>query len=160
MVNSPIVRGASLMKLGCPLILGVLLVACGQVRTPEKETEAIKQTLFSFFDAISNFDYAALQSSCTSEYVLIEDGATWNIDSLIHIMKGLQESKLRITYSFHNIDVRIEGNIAWMTYENVGILSAETGADTLRWVESALFRKEQSTWRMALLHSTRIRQRR
>jgi hypothetical protein len=87
----------------------------------------------------------------------VEDGAIWNLDSLNQAVMDLKNGALEIGYTFGDDVVRLEGPLAWMTYRNQGILSGAGGADTLQWVESALFRNEAGEWRMVLLHSTRVR---
>jgi hypothetical protein len=71
---------------------------------------------------------------------------------------ALKHDGLSITYRFDDDSIHVAGTIAWMTYRNRGILSGDRGADTLHWIESAVLRREGNSWRMVLLHSTRVRQ--
>ena len=136
------------------LILAVSVVPLACRRAPEaKEVEAARNR---FFAAISSYDPDSIRAAATPDIALLEDGLVWSMDSLLSTVTWLEEEGLRIEYAFENDRVRLEGPVAWMTYKNRGILSAEGGADTLHWVESALFREEEGEWKMILLHSTRI----
>lgn len=137
-----------------PLLL--VFVACRTTDDLEAEQASVEHSLQGFFRAISESDFDALRASTTADYVLLEDGLVWNTDSLVAAVEDLQEGGLTISYSFADREVYVHGPIAWMTYRNTGVLSGAAGADTLRWLESAVFRKEGGSWRMALLHSTRV----
>lgn len=134
-----------------------VLAACRPRGGTAEDAAQVRSVRDRFFAAISAYDSASVRGTCTPDYVLIEDGLIWNLDSLLNTVSGLKADRLRIEYGFQDEPVRVEGAAAWMTYRNRGILRGERGADTLHWVESALFRKHDGAWRMALLHSTRIR---
>lgn len=140
----------------CALIL-LIATACTE-DTSVAEARHVRGVRDRFFAAISDYDSAAIRALSAADYVLVEDGAIWNLDSLNNAVMGLKNESLRIAYTFDDDSVRVEGPLAWMTYRNRGILSSERGADTLDWVESALFRKHAGAWRLVLLHSTRLRE--
>jgi SnoaL-like domain len=139
------------------LLCLAFVAGCQLSRESEDEAAGVRSGLDRFFAAISRFDYDGLRAAGTADYVLVEDGLVWNMDSLVATVQGLQKDGLRITYALEDLHPRIAGSVAWTTYRNRGILSGPKGADTLRWVESAVFRKEDGVWKLALLHSTRVR---
>jgi hypothetical protein len=139
------------------LLCLALAIGCRPSGRAEDEVAGVRQALDRFFAAISSFDYPALRAAGTSDYVLLEDGLLWNMDSLVSTVQDLQKGGLTITYTLEDLRPTIAGPVAWATYRNRGILSGPKGADTLRWVESAVLRNEGGTWKLALLHSTRVR---
>jgi SnoaL-like domain len=146
------------MKASTVTLLCLAFVSgCQPSREPEDAAAGVRAGLNQFYSAISRFDYDGLRAAGTADYILLEDGLLWNMDSLIATVQGLQKDGLRITYALEDLRPRIAGSVAWVTYRNRGILSGPKGADTLRWVESAVFRKEDGVWKLALLHSTRVR---
>jgi ketosteroid isomerase-like protein len=138
------------------LCLG-LLTGCQPSRRADDEVAGVRRALEGFFAAISSFDYRALRAAGTADYVLLEDGLVWNMDSLVSTVQDLQKDGLTIAYTLEDFRPSIAGPVAWATYRNRGILRGPKGADTLRWVESAIFRHQGGAWKLALLHSTRVR---
>ncbi len=127
-----------------------------QQSDPVREKPKVEQALHRFFNAIANYDYQGLRNACTADYQLIEDGSLWTVDTLIEAIKPM-EGKVKIIYAFENINARIEGSIAWLTYKNKAVLTSKDGEENLEWAESAVFQKENNVWKMALLHSTRLK---
>jgi hypothetical protein len=146
------------MKTSTVTLLSLALVTgCQPSRRAENEVAGVRHALDRFFAAISRFDYRALRAAGTSDYVLIEDGLVWTMDSLVSTVQDLQKGGLTIAYTLEDFRPTIAGPAAWATYRNRGILSGPKGADTLRWVESVVVRNEGGVWKLALLHSTRVR---
>jgi ketosteroid isomerase-like protein len=139
------------------LLCLAFVAGCQPSRQAEDEAAGVRQGLNRFFAAISRFDYQGLRAAGTADYVLLEEGLVWNMDSLVTTVQDLQKGGLTIAYVLEDIRPSIAGSVAWATYRNRGILSGPKGADTLRWVESAVFRKQGRVWKLALLHSTRVR---
>jgi ketosteroid isomerase-like protein len=138
------------------LFPAILLLGCQQRVDGSAEKPKVEQALHRFFNAIANYDYQGLRNSCTADYQLIEDGSLWTVDTLIEALRPM-EGNVKIVYSFENMNAIIEGGIAWLTYKNKAVLTSKEGEENLEWAESAVFRKENDDWKMALLHSTRLK---
>ncbi len=63
-----------------------------------------------------------------------------------------------IAYRFENFETTFDGNTAWTSYTNDGLLIMGEQETPMEWVESAVFRYDGGKWKLALLHSTRIEQ--
>lgn len=123
------------------------------VDDPQAEAEEVEATLMEFFDAISSYDYQTLRDIAAEDYVLIENGPIWTIDSLITVVKQF-EDQTTISYEFSDMETTVEGRIAWMIYKNSGLMKMPDGERHYDWTESAVFRKQGNEWKMVLLHST------
>lgn len=126
----------------------------------ENEAARVRGVRDRFFHAIATLDTGRLRYNVTTDYTLIEDGLVWNLDSLLESLDAMRRGGHTIEYAFEDLTLHAEPPTAWMTYRNRGVVSGPEGADTLIWIESAVFRRERGRWRMALLHSTRLRPRR
>jgi len=137
------------------LIYGFLLfiIGCQPTQDVAADKKVVETVLQDYFGAISKYDYQSLRNHCTADFVLIEHGLWWNNDSLTNIMKGF-EGKATIAYTFDDIKSHVEGSIAWMTYKNHGLMTMGNKETKYEWSESAVFRKQNGAWKMALLHST------
>ncbi|HXF48537.1 MAG TPA: nuclear transport factor 2 family protein [Verrucomicrobiae bacterium] len=138
------------------LLAAIFVLSCQQRIDVSSEKPKVELALHRFFNAIANYDYQELRNACTADYQLIEDGSFWTVDTLIEAIRPM-EGNVKIVYSFENMNATIEGGIAWLTYKNKAVLTSKEGGENLEWAESAVFRKENNVWKMALLHSTRLK---
>jgi len=136
------------------LISGTILLAACQA-TPA-DTAAVEQVVVAYFEGIRANDQVAAEAVCTDDYTLVEDGLFWNNDSLFAAVAPMFEQGATITYRFERFHTTIKGNFAWTYYHNYGLMTMGGKETPLHWVESALFVYANATWKMALLHSTRL----
>jgi ketosteroid isomerase-like protein len=146
-----------IIRIAFAVIVLALAGACGTTTDRGAGQARIRDARDRLFAAISASDSKSIRAACTPDYVLIEDGPVWNVDSLVKAVEEMKEGGLRVEYAFGTDSIWVEGPVAWMTYRNQAIMSDERGADTLQWVESAVFLKRSGAWKVALLHSTGIR---
>lgn len=136
----------------------ILLIGCqtrqnqqaGSETMAEEEVEAV---LTTFFGAISDYDYQTLRDITAEDYILIENGPIWTVDSLINLVQQF-EGQATLSYDFSSRETTVEGEMAWMTYKNNGVMKMPDGERHFDWTESAVFRKQGDEWKMVLLHST------
>lgn len=145
-------------KLKCVQLFALvfLFLGCQRKSDDAADKQRVAQALERFFNSIVNYDYQGIRNSCTEDYQLIEDGSMWTVDALIDAIKPM-EGKAKIVYRFEDINTKIVGPIAWVTYKNKAVLTSKDGEKDLEWAESAVFEKENNIWKMALLHSTRLK---
>jgi len=132
----------------------VLVIGCQPAQDVAADKVAIETVMQDFFAAITKYDSEALRKQCAADFVLIEHGLWRNADSLINLMKGF-EGKATMKYTFDDIKSTVEGSVGWMTYNNHGLMTMGDKQAKYEWAESAVFKKQNGTWKMALLHSTR-----
>lgn len=137
----------------------VLLMGC-QTQAEEQitvdkqaEIQKVEKTLLDFFDAIADYDYQRMRNITADNYVLIENGPLWTVDSLITMMKQFEE-QATISYKFSDMETTVQGQTAWMTYKNNGVMNFGDRQQHFDWTESAVFSKQDNEWKMVLLHST------
>lgn len=141
------------------IIIIVLLIGCQptqdeQITVDEHaEKQKVEETLLNFFDAIAAYDYQRMRDITSENYVLIENGPIWTVDSLITMMKQFQ-GKATISYEFSDMETTVQGPTAWMSYKNNGTMNFGDRQQYFDWTESAVFSKQDDEWEMVLLHST------
>jgi len=115
--------------------------------------EAPFKVVQELFSAMSAVDHKKMQSLVTGDFQLLEVGEDWDIKDLIAVIKP---SDYRRRNFFHVINSRVHGDIAWVSYWNKATFSKGEVNEAVAWLESAVLVKENSRWKIQMLHSTRI----
>ena len=118
------------------------------------EKAEVQQVITRFFDALSIANIPQMKAEVSDGFILLENGEIWTIDTLANkISRPKPEGYLRQN-SFDFIETKIEKNRAWLYYKNKAEITSKTRNTTIKWLESAILRKEKGRWRMELMHST------
>lgn len=122
----------------------------------------IHQTLNRFFDGFSALDTSIIRQSITRDFVLLEDGTVWNMDSIqanfVLVKNQIKDATMKRVNHFDIIQTEITGNSAYVAYHNTANISLnDTPIAKLTWLESAFLVKEDNGWKITLLHSTTIK---
>lgn len=117
------------------------------------EEEKVEETLKSFFNHISNYNYEGIRAVTSDDFILIENGPVWNTEKFISFIKQF-EADATFSYEFSDMQTTVEGTTAWMVYKNNGIMNRGDQQRHFDWTESAVFNKENDQWKIELLHST------
>ena len=121
-------------------------------QTPEKVE--VQQVITRFFDALSVANIPQMKAEVLDGFILLENGEIWTIDTLANkISRPKPEGYMRQN-SFDFITTKIEKNRAWVYYKNKAEITSKTRNATIKWLESAILRKEKGRWQMELMHST------
>lgn len=143
------------MKNSLILIILFFLFGCAQKSNQCKkiDDEKAKKIIVDYFKAISDKKFEDLVNLSTQEYLLYEDGAIWNNDSLINLIKSMPQAQ--ITYEFEGFNFESDCNGAFINYLNHGILTLnDTTQIDYNWVESAYVKKVNGDLKLNFLHST------
>jgi len=121
-------------------------------QTPEKGE--VQQVITRFFDALSVTNIPQMKAEVSDGFILLENGEIWTIDTLANkISRPKPEGYLRQN-SFDFIETKVEKNRAYVYYKNKAEITSKTRNATVKWLESAILRKEKGRWRMEFMHST------
>lgn len=122
----------------------------------QKEKDNIEASVSKFFDGISEIDPDKLRAYAAADFILLEDGHLWNMDTLVTKISGRKNSGIKRVNKFQFIKTEQSGNIAWVSYHNTADFSLNEKQQTVNWLESAVLKKEGGRWKIKLLHSTRV----
>jgi hypothetical protein len=118
------------------------------------EKAEVQQVITRFFDALSVANIPLMKAEVFDDFMLLENGEIWTIDTLANkISRPKPEGYLRQN-SFDFLSTKIDKNRAYVYYKNKAEISSKTRNATIKWLESAILRKEKGRWRMEFMHST------
>mgnify|MGYP000299188285 CR=1 FL=1 len=106
------------------------------------------------FSAMSAVDHEKMKSLVTTDFQLLEVGEDWSIEDLI---KAINPSEYTRRNYFNLIKIKISGQMAWVSYWNKAIYTNGENVNSKAWLESAVMIKDGTSWKIQMLHSTRIK---
>jgi len=122
----------------------------------QKEKDSIEASISKFFDGLSETDANKLKAYTTDDFILLENGQLWNIDTLVSKMSDPKNAGIKRVNKFQFIKTEQNGNMAWVSYHNTADFSLNEKKQTVNWLESAVLGKENGRWKIKLLHSTPV----
>ncbi|MBZ9631419.1 nuclear transport factor 2 family protein [Salegentibacter sp. LM13S] len=139
------------------LILFIAVTVTGQQSEYTKE-EQIKDLISDSFQGIfSDMDLEALETYCTQDFLLLENGEVWDMEKMRNYIKQARAQKTQVKRinSFDFIEIKIEGKMAWVAYFNKAeFKKGEEVVNEINWLESATAILTEEGWKLQLLHST------
>ena len=124
----------------------------------KNDTTIIIQLLKSDYGTMRSMDLKKHMSNCTEDYLLIEAGDIWNMEKE---SKWYKDDVNKVTDRKDNFDfkyIRIDGNVAYAVYNLRSDITKEGKLTQKNWNESTIFRKVNGEWKIALIHSTPIKE--
>jgi hypothetical protein len=92
-----------------------------------------------------------------NDYLLIEAGEIWNMEKEAQWYNDpsskVSDRKDRFEFKY----IRIDKNMAYAVYNLKSDILKEGKAIQKNWNESAIFRKVNGEWKIALIHSTPVK---
>lgn len=123
------------------------------------DSAAIVKLLKEDYATMGTLDRTAHLNNVTSDYVLIEKGEIWDIQTeLDSIYKSDPKIELIRTDFFTIKTVKISGDMAYAIWHLRSEFKQNGTVTERTWNESGVFRKEKGRWKIALIHSSRERQ--
>src|SRR5688572_13104083 len=123
----------------------------------QKDKDSIEASIARFFDGLSEFNYDKLRDYSTSDFLLLEDGLVWNLDTLINKISPRKTLNIVRVNKFQFIKTEQSGTLAWVSYHNTAEFSRNEQHQTIKWLESAVLVKEKGRWKIKMMHSTKIK---
>ena len=127
----------------------------------QSDIDSVKSlTSDSFQDIFSDLDSTKVSDYYTTDFILLENGVVWNIDSIDSyiIRRQANRQNYRRLNRFDFLKSVHNKNTIWIAYDNYADFVKDN--DTLRsahWLESAIAVKENNQWKLQQLHSTVVR---
>jgi hypothetical protein len=103
-------------------------------------------------------DTAAVRRYQTEDFLLLEHGEVWNNDTIINWAINAKKNRAGITRlnDFERIDYKRNGEKLWLAYHNYATIKQDTIERELEWLESVVAVRQDSVWKLELMHSTRV----
>lgn len=125
-----------------------------------REEKAVKQLIIDTFQSLlSDYDSTKIDTYCTQDFILLEHGEVWNNDTIrYYITQALKnENRATRTNRFEFIKMEKSNDMIWVAYDNWATWTKDDAVvRKMHWLESLVAVKEEDTWKLKMMHSTRI----
>ena len=120
--------------------------------------EQIANTVRQMYEAVGNDDRRSLGRLLCPDFHAFENGRRMSGGAMLDLMSKFHAQGQRFRWSVTEEEVQPQGNLAVIAYVNRGSITQAPGAEPvpLAWLETAVLRKEDQSWRVAFLHSNRM----
>jgi hypothetical protein len=135
-----------------------LLVSQAQ-QNPTPDQLAAQKPVIDFFEGLSVTDINKIRSTCTDDVKILETGLIWNFDSLALRLQKKRPADFKRINQLDFLETHIKKDVAWLYYWNQATITANSKTFVVKWLESAVLRKQKDGWKIQLLHSTEIERR-
>jgi hypothetical protein len=122
----------------------------------QTDVSAVNKVITDYFEAISANDLDIQKQLTTENYIILENGVLWNHDTIVVMTNRLKGRSFKRINQIDFIRTEIKGNMAWVAYYNTADMTLDAKQRRVSWLESAVLIRERETWRIQLLHSTRL----
>lgn len=139
------------------------LIGCQKDKEmPNNDTEdfkAVEQVVQGVFDEVwAEKNHETILKYHTDDFILLEHGEVWTNDTIANWCKKakLRDDGFKRINSFDFFKVKKEGNRVWMAYHNYATFKKDTIVGKMEWLESIVAVKQDSLWKLEMMHSTRV----
>jgi hypothetical protein len=139
------------------LIIGFLFPT-GSMAQGIEDSVAIVQLLKADYGTMVAYDIKKHREYCTSDYLLIENGEIWDMEKEAEWYKKNVHRSLQRRDYFNFKLLKVQGSSAYAVYELKSEFIENEKLTTRQWNESAVFRKVNDQWKIALIHSSPLGQ--
>ena len=119
------------------------------------EQEKVVEAMRLMYVAATNDDMGQFRAVTSPHFYTFDGGKRMTGDQLMGFIKDAHAAGKVYVWEVTEPEVYVDGKTAWITYVNRGSLQDATGRKDLTWLESAVLRKDDGTWRIHFFHSTR-----
>ena len=120
------------------------------------DQEKVIEAMRLMYVAATNDDMDQFRAVTSPDFYTFDGGKRMTGDELMGFIKDAHAAGKVYVWEVTEPQVRIDGQTAWVTYVNRGSLQDAAGKKDLAWLESAVLRKYDDTWRIQFFHSTRV----
>ena len=136
------------------------ITALAQNSTKPNDGQEIQQLIQNSFDSLfSGYRAELLDRFYTPDFLLLEQGEVWDMDFIKTYLGDRSKNPTPVvrTNRFEFIKTEVFGNRAWVAYHNWATFTKEGATPReVYWLESASAIRTSEGWRLELLHSTRV----
>lgn len=120
------------------------------------EHQAIVDVMRAMFAGAASKDAAAVEKVLAPEFYAFDNGRAFHGMELFRVLKtNYLDHGYVFVWTVTDPEVHTACNTAWITYTNVGSITAPHGkAAPAQWLESAVLEKQHGHWLIRFFHST------
>ena len=134
------------------LIILIALLSCHSDDGSQPKEE-LKKVLTAYYDALAKKDTQEINKLTTGNFVLFEDGLTYDNKSSIRAIQKMPP--FTASFSIDSLNAHIDkGNASAYYTRDANFIFQDSVHTTIRFLESATFKKENNNWKLRFLHSS------
>jgi hypothetical protein len=137
------------------LATALCVAARADSSTGVPDQEQVIDTVRQMFVALSADDLGQFRAVTAPDFYAFDGGKRFTGDELMELLKKLHAAGTTLVWQVTEPQAYVDGQTAWMTWINRGSIGDAAGKTELTWLESAVLRRTDGTWRIHFLHSTR-----
>jgi ketosteroid isomerase-like protein len=137
------------------LLVTIMTLLVGNINAGTQEQEVIN-TVSTVFAAAATDDTAKFDSVIAPGFYIFDGGRRFNGDTIMAFIKAQHVAGQHYEWNVTEPDVHISGDTAWIAYVNKGSITDASGTTQLKWLESAFLQKQEGSWKIVFVHSTRV----
>lgn len=137
----------------CTIILLLLSISCF---SQAQRSAPLQATIDRFYISMVEAAPEKMRKVVTNDFLMLEDGVPWTIDSVMKAMAPVKGTDFQIKDSIRYIRVDQRKNTATVVFWHDAQVFVRGKWQTVGYLESAFFRKQDAVWKIALLHVTHL----
>ena len=142
----------------CFFFLMILFTASTMLHAQGKDEQvSVNHVINDIFDGIATLNIEKIKQNCTSDFMLLENGAVWNTDSISKRLNQLKSISFTRNNHIDFIRTEVNGDAAWVAYNNMADMTVNGEKRMVQWLESAFLVKDGNAWKVKMLHSTLLK---
>jgi ketosteroid isomerase-like protein len=135
------------------LALSVGLVSCQSESDSQTKKEELKTIVSDYHNAMGKKDLQKMKSLTTPDFVMYDEGVIYSNETAVKSME--QFPAFTVTFKFDSIKAHIDKINASAYYlKEATFVMQDSAWSPMKFLESATFKKEGSTWKLRFLHSS------
>lgn len=142
------------MKIYIPLLFILAYSGNKAFAQNKARTDQVQKVVVSFFNALAKGATTEMTSFCTIDFLLLENGEQWNIDTLVQKIGSPKPKDFRRTNEFFFFNSRVSNKHATLHYLNTAMITSNGRKLKIQWLESVGLVKNHGVWKLLWMHST------
>lgn len=149
--------GASALLASCQSMTpaaGPVASALAQPCASPAAAQEVSETIRAFFAALAIDDDEAVRSLTTPNFYAYEIGKRYTGPELSKLIGDAHKSGRVMQWNIGQVDARVDCNLAFAAWENIGAAGTAAKLEPRAWLESASLLRQGDRWVIDFLHST------
>lgn len=123
---------------------------------PQAERQQVQDVVHRIFEGFSNGSFAMIEEAVTPDVKILESGEVWTLDTIATYFRKPRPADFTRTNRLDFFQTEVQEKMAFVSYHNTARIHANGKDRIVKWLESAVLVKEGRTWKVKMLHSTRL----
>src|SRR5688572_32918120 len=139
------------------LLIFVICFTSTALAQTQSEKQQVQQVVHLVFDALSEGNIAKMEQAVTADVTILETGEVWTLDTIRSYFRKPRPADFKRVNTLDFFQTEVQGKMAFVSYHNTAAIHANGKDRMVKWLESAVLVKQGKSWRVKMLHSTRLK---